>query len=101
MGSLLKLGLQSVRKEAANSTQLNANKCSAVAKMGDRMATIDIAQKLGGCAPNIRGRSCIPMLHNVAWAEAYLRTKWYLDPSSHLATTGMGRKKWGGLWPLF
>jgi len=25
-------------------------------------------------------------------AEAYLCTKWHLDPSSHLATTGMGRK---------
>jgi len=24
--------------------------------------------------------------HNVAWAEAYLRTKWSLDPSSRLAT---------------
>jgi len=32
------------------------------------------------------------MLHNVACAEAYLRTKWHLDPSSRLATTDMGRK---------
>jgi len=26
------------------------------------------------------------------WAEANIRTKWHLDPSSHLATTDMGRK---------
>ena len=32
------------------------------------------------------------MLHNVACAEAYLRTKWHLDPSSRLATIDMGRK---------
>ena len=32
------------------------------------------------------------MQHNVAWAEAYLRTKWNLGPSSRLATTDMGRK---------
>jgi len=28
----------------------------------------------------------------VTWAEAYLRTKCYLDPSSHLATINMGQK---------
>jgi len=26
-----------------------------------------------------------------AWAEAYLRTKWHLDPSSRLGTIDMGR----------
>ena len=31
-------------------------------------------------------------LHNVAWTEAYLHTKWHLDASSSLATTDMGRK---------
>jgi len=30
--------------------------------------------------------------HNVAWAEAYLRTKWHLDPPNRLATIDMGRK---------
>jgi len=30
--------------------------------------------------------------HNVAWADAYLRTKWHLDPSSRLDTIDMGRK---------
>jgi len=28
----------------------------------------------------------------VAWAEIYLRTKWHLDPSNHLATIDMGQK---------
>ena len=28
----------------------------------------------------------------MAWAEAYLRTKWHPDPCSRLATTDMGRK---------
>jgi len=32
------------------------------------------------------------MYHNVAWAEAYSRTKWYLDPSGRLVTIDMGRK---------
>jgi len=36
---------------------------------------------------------------DVAWAEANLRTKWHLDPSSHLATTDMGRN-WRGLCPF-
>jgi len=32
------------------------------------------------------------VVYNVAWAEAYLRTKWHLDPSGRLATTDVGRK---------
>jgi len=28
----------------------------------------------------------------VAWAEAYLRTKWLLDPSSRLVTSYMAEK---------
>jgi len=35
----------------------------------------------------------------VAWIEAYLRTKWHLDPSSHLATTDMAEI--GDAVPLF
>jgi len=31
------------------------------------------------------------VLYNVAWAEAYLSTKWHLDPSSHFAAIDMGR----------
>jgi len=46
--------------------------------------------------------SCVPIKHNVTWAEAYLCTKWHLDPSSCLATV-MGRQlgaavPFGGNW---
>jgi len=34
------------------------------------------------------------VVYSVAWAEAYLPSKWHLDPSSRLATTDMGQK-WG------
>jgi len=40
-----------------------------------------------------------PHLKTIAWAEAYLHTKWHLDPSSRLTTTNMGRKL-GDLCPL-
>jgi len=30
--------------------------------------------------------SWIPIQHNIDWAEAYLRTKWHLDPFSRLST---------------
>jgi len=38
------------------------------------------------------GGSGVPIQHNVAWAKAYLRTKWYPNASSHLATIHIGRK---------
>ena len=53
--------------------------------MGDRFATTDTVQKLGA-VPLSRGKGSSPS-NNVAWAEVYLRTKWHLDHSSHLATT--------------
>jgi len=31
------------------------------------------------------------MKHNVGWADIYLRIKWHLDPSSHFATTDIGK----------
>ena len=34
----------------------------------------------------------VSISHKVAWVEAYLHTKRHLNPSSHLATTDMGRK---------
>jgi len=39
----------------------------------------------------------------VAWDDAYLHTKWHLDPSSRLARIDMGRKLGGGegICPLF
>jgi len=39
----------------------------------------------GGCAL-FTGVSWVPIEHEVAWAEAYLHTKWHLSPSSPLAT---------------
>ena len=40
----------------------------------------------GGAVPLSVGWSWVPINVNVARAEAYLRTKWHLDPSSRLAT---------------
>ena len=43
--------------------------------------------KTGGLYPPFfGGGSWVLVYHNVAWAEAYHRTKWHLDPSSRLAT---------------
>jgi len=41
------------------------------------------------------GSPKLPIWHNVAWAKAYLHTKWYSDASSCLATIDMGRKVGG------
>jgi len=50
-----------------------------------------MGQKLGGAVPLLDGAGSPS--NTVAWAEAYLHTKWHLNPSSHcLATTEMGRK---------
>jgi len=46
--------------------------------------------KVGNMAMKITGL----VVHNVAWAEAYLRTKWHLDPSSCLASTDRA-ENWG------
>jgi len=62
--------------------------------MGDRLATLDMARKWG--AVPLMARKLHPHVTHVAWAEAYLRTKWRLDPSGRLATTDMGRKLEGG-----
>jgi len=60
---------------------------SAVAETGNRLATLDMGRKVGGgCCDPFRGGSWVPIQHNVAWDDGYLRTKWNLDPSSRLAT---------------
>ena len=46
------------------------------------------------------GGSWVSIEHKVAWAEAYLHTKWHLSRSSRLATTDIGRKL-GGCAPLW
>ena len=61
-------------------------------------ATIDMGQKLGGDVPFFLGKGWVPIEHKVAWAEAYLHTKWHLSPSNRLATADIGRK--GGCAPL-
>jgi len=53
--------------------------------MGDRLVTKDLGQKVGVLYPFPWG-SWVPSNTNVAWAEAYVRIKWHLDPSNHLAT---------------
>ena len=50
--------------------------------------------------PFFSGTSWVPMEHKVAWAEAYLHTKWHLSPFTRLATTDIGRKLGGGCDPL-
>jgi len=67
------------------------NKSSAVAEMGDRMATIGMGRKWGEAAVGGWVHTGCPS-NTVAWAEAYLLTKWHLYPSNRLATTvGMSR----------
>jgi len=59
--------------------------------MVDRLATTDMGQKRGLLCP-FQGGSWVLIYYNVAMDEAYLRTKWHLDPSSRLVTTDIGRK---------
>jgi len=37
----------------------------------------------------------------VAWAEAYLRTKWHPNPSNRVAAIDMGRKMGAAMPPFF
>jgi len=62
--------------------------------MVDRLAAIDTRAKVGTAVPLSVGElgPHLTQLHNVAWAETFLCTKWHLDPSSRLATTVTGRK---------
>jgi len=52
-----------------------------------------MGRKLGALHP-FWGEEVCSHLTEVAWAEAYLHTKWHLNPSNHLATMNMGRKVW-------
>jgi len=67
--------------------------------MGDRLTTKDMGRKVGAVVPLSVG-SCLLYHVHVAWAEAYLRTRWHLDPFSRLATTDMGQKKLAGFAPF-
>jgi len=73
------------------------NKCSALAEMGDHLATIDMGQKWGGCAPLGEGELG-PRLTQCGQARSlptYRVASWILYPSSHLTTTDVGRKLGG------
>jgi len=59
--------------------------------MGDRLATIDMAQKLGAVSLFWGWGRTGPHPTLCRLGEAF-RTKWHLDPSSRLATIDMGRK---------
>jgi len=50
------------------------------------------AENWGVAVPPFLEQELCPVWHNVAWVEAYLHTKWPLNPFSHLTTTDMGRK---------
>ena len=69
--------------------------------MGDRGHNRQGPKREGCCIPLAGGgASWVPIQHNVAWAEVYFRTKWHLDPSSHLATIDMG-PNWVGAVPFW
>jgi len=51
--------------------------------------------------PNMGMKIMGLVVYNVAWKEAYHRTKWHLDPQTCLATTDMGRKVGRGTVPPF
>jgi len=52
--------------------------------MGDRLARINMGQKLGAAVPFLGGAGS--QLTHFACAEAYLHPKWHLDPSNRLVT---------------
>jgi len=57
-------------------------------------------RKLVGCALLGELRPHLTV-HNVDWAEVYLRTKTHLDLASRLVTTDMGQKSGGVSVPFF
>ena len=67
------------------------DKSSAVADMGDLLATIDIGRKVGADVPLSVGVELGPHLRQCLYIRI-VRTKWHVDLSSCLATTHMGRK---------
>jgi len=44
----------------------------------------------------MRDHTVLPATHSVAWDEAYIRTKWHLDPSNRLATIHQRYRQSGG-----
>jgi len=57
--------------------------------------------KIRMCAPFGRVQLGTHVTQCGGMGQAYLHTKWHLDPSSHLAATNMGQKLGQGLCPIF
>ena len=57
--------------------------------------TIDMGRKVGSAVPHSVMGSMDPIKHNVAWAEAYLRTTWYPDPCNRLSTIHQRHRQTG------
>jgi len=56
-----------------------------------------MGRKLGrGLHPLLEEGDWVTIEHKIAWAEAYLRAKYQLHPSSRLAAINMGREFGGG-----
>jgi len=68
--------------------------------MGDRLATIDMSRKEGGCCAPF-GWELGLRLTQCGLAEAYLLTKWHLDPSSRLAQLTWAESGGGGCAPFW
>ena len=62
------------------------SKCSAVAEMGDRLATIDMGRKVGAVSLWGRGEELGPHLTQCGQGRGlgYLCAKFHLDPSNRL-----------------
>jgi len=58
--------------------------------MGDRLATIDMGRKVRVAVP-LSVRELGLHLTPCAWAEAYLDTKFHLNPSNRLAIVADGQ----------
>ena len=89
MGGVLRRSIKCHVTAAKRKTCI-ANKSSAVNRMGDRLATIDMGRKfggvkLGGVYPFFGGAGS-PVQHNMTGAEAYLHAKFHLGRSNRLAT---------------
>ena len=60
--------------------------------MGDLLSTIDIGRKLGALPLLGRGAGSPSNTMSLGSLQAYLHTKWHLDPSSRLSRIDIGRK---------
>jgi len=67
--------------------------------MGDRLATIDMGPKVAGAVVPLSVGELGPNVTQCGLGQGlhpYIRTKYHLDLSSHLATIDMGGKMGGG-----